>query len=1560
MERTTNRQKKRTGAFTLAEFLVVIAIITILAGVSFVAAIRYQRRLRRMEMDHTAKEIFLAAQNQLSLETANGSIERLLKESTDDPDDKLGSALADGLYYILYQADAENNENESIRERLLPFGSIDETVRSDGNYIIIYEPSAGMVRTVWYSEQYVFAATDLSDEKLAEAAADPGKREQYGDVRQPIGYYAGDTVTNPEIKDTVSLKSPNIHLENGDVLSAKVTYDASEGASLKLWVKGVASGATVSMSLTGTDANSTRVREEKKGEISVTLDDIFTSDCHIRDLNKDLIPGEDLEVYVEATKKNVSVQSKHERCNSLFQEVKNGEIQIASFRQLENLDNRISGFEPEKKAEKIGLVPVSENPATYAVVQKKDLCWDPASGNVVYYLYKSGSTETQWHSEEGCFVAINPSVALIYDGEGHSIDDLLVQPLKKPPKKNGKDAGYQDLAMGLFGQVEKDLTVKNLKLVRPDVTSVTCSGGLIGTAKTSNVVIEDVLVQYPMIVSNGDKPGTSDAAVDAGALIGSFEGEQLTLQKTMASNTNLTTTLKQKEESTQADAISNSISEKLRIKALKGAAGGLIGSATGKVTLSSCVSSVYVYAYDLAGGLIANVNTTGDQDQVLIENCYVSGHTKNGVFQTDSDPTVNMFQEKDPFDAKKIPYNIVSKATAGGLAAILPTNTVIRHTYVTASIWSNGLTNNEQLEQRQKETAFVARKDDKNATSGIAATENQNDAEKRPYCSYCYSASVVKGADSNVVLNAEKIWDYSETLDDYFKVSYPERGKAVFPYDATLKKEENSEKERTYPMPTVIELVQLDPDAKDQITAEAGAENASRSKYFSKFVRVHVGDWLDPSLNDNLTDSLTFQNGNRLWVDYEMKKPQKPQNATELDTQYLTFSIQGETSGQTVYYILKSTDQFGEDATYYYEDISSSKIAQVRASAETEPWKLVKDMTPKRLEIRAVGIGNSRVRIRLYLDDRSIPNGSCEFLHLNRENHDELSGTQTGALLPGENLIVRASRNHAIPKQDDESDLAVGAGEKAQDKINSCFAQILDNGDGTFTAEIANGRHLVNLGFCDQTTLKITKAKQTENIFWETEDSDVARKNSRNIPYCQEMKEHVEHVYIYQGDTAFTENENSFKPIENENLREYDGNKKHIANLKIAPQKPDENDLDIPSALFINNWNLSVHDLTLKDPQIEGSKDAAAILAFSQDEPLGSDSVTTSVSSSLTFKNLKIYGDKLRIRGTQKEGSCVGGILSSAVVDRLDMNNIYVYDKAALLDRREENDQEENYGNTTTGGLIGSLTINASNEKKPLKIKQCMFSGYLDGSFSEDTGGLIGRLKTVETGPNKEYLISECYVAGRNDDYLQEKDDRTEGNFNKGICMTGRHHIGGLLGYVNGQVKIEKSFSMAGFYGYAKDSTYKTDDDQISSIGGLVGYCENLTNLYLTTDYYGGIITTAEDNDGANIGILVGHMSYSDKKLGTGETQTLMDGTIEKCTYISKNLAGKNLLGNKNYKEEDIKSTMIKDDVFPEKKDSDESAEDTETYDLSDQVTYPYKIWTEENGKRTYRGDWIQ
>ena len=48
MEQKRQNKQKRRAAFTLAEFLTVIAIVGILASLSFVAVIHYQRKLRRL------------------------------------------------------------------------------------------------------------------------------------------------------------------------------------------------------------------------------------------------------------------------------------------------------------------------------------------------------------------------------------------------------------------------------------------------------------------------------------------------------------------------------------------------------------------------------------------------------------------------------------------------------------------------------------------------------------------------------------------------------------------------------------------------------------------------------------------------------------------------------------------------------------------------------------------------------------------------------------------------------------------------------------------------------------------------------------------------------------------------------------------------------------------------------------------------------------------------------------------------------------------------------------------------------------------------------------------------------------------------------------------------------------------------------------------------------------------------------------------------------------------------------------------------------------------------
>ena len=66
------RSKQNKRGFTMAEMLITVAIIAVLSGVIFIAVMRYRRGLAHLERDAVAKEIFIAAQNHLTLAESQG------------------------------------------------------------------------------------------------------------------------------------------------------------------------------------------------------------------------------------------------------------------------------------------------------------------------------------------------------------------------------------------------------------------------------------------------------------------------------------------------------------------------------------------------------------------------------------------------------------------------------------------------------------------------------------------------------------------------------------------------------------------------------------------------------------------------------------------------------------------------------------------------------------------------------------------------------------------------------------------------------------------------------------------------------------------------------------------------------------------------------------------------------------------------------------------------------------------------------------------------------------------------------------------------------------------------------------------------------------------------------------------------------------------------------------------------------------------------------------------------------------------------------------------------
>ena len=147
------KKLKNNIGMTLAEMLIVVAIIGVLGGVAFVAVWNYQRSMGQLERDGIAKEIFVAAQNHLTAAygegylglSSTGNSTYFGTEDTETKDEDGKDIVGDYYYYV-----NGGTPSAGVFEQMLPFGSVDETVRVGGSYIIHYQKDTGLVLDVFY------------------------------------------------------------------------------------------------------------------------------------------------------------------------------------------------------------------------------------------------------------------------------------------------------------------------------------------------------------------------------------------------------------------------------------------------------------------------------------------------------------------------------------------------------------------------------------------------------------------------------------------------------------------------------------------------------------------------------------------------------------------------------------------------------------------------------------------------------------------------------------------------------------------------------------------------------------------------------------------------------------------------------------------------------------------------------------------------------------------------------------------------------------------------------------------------------------------------------------------------------------------------------------------------------------------------------------------------------------------------------------------------------------------------------------------------------------------
>ncbi len=569
------QRKRSVSGFTMVEMLIAVAIIIVLMAVAFVGVINHRRSLKRLELNDTAREIYFAAQNHLSMAKSQG----LLEDVDPNNPEMTGEKQGDSHYWYVMPRDSRFASRDNLLYEMLPFGSIDDTVRLGGSYVIKYDLETATVIKVGYSDQ-----TELSSYRnwsTSRGEWDDAEPETLDN--QLIGWYTGAEIKS---RTPAKLPIPSLNVVNAERLEVTVDFADSVRAEFAGDASLLAS-TYVQIIMRGKTSKSEKVvnvwplSEFLYGSQTAILDDITKSGEHFAEKwcdasdGKPLIPGEDItlcaKVYNNATIASIA-KSSTKQTNSLFAQMiyakpeegsgdSQGErvLTVANIRHLENLGASISGYDPEE---------LGDDGATSAR-QVADLQWASTGAKKskafldrvgdgepdkvqIYYL-----DDSEDPTIAATFAPVNPEFGLTYEGKGKKISNVKVE---------------VEGSAGIFGEVQEDSSISNLAIVNANVTS------------TDNA---------------------------AGALVGKSEGV-LTLQNVIVRNS------------------SGSASSKITGA---GSTGGLVGSFNGGGSIEECAAAVRVESKGdgaSAGGLV------GDMQAGSVERCYAGGHTKNGLYDKDS------------------------------------------------------------------------------------------------------------------------------------------------------------------------------------------------------------------------------------------------------------------------------------------------------------------------------------------------------------------------------------------------------------------------------------------------------------------------------------------------------------------------------------------------------------------------------------------------------------------------------------------------------------------------------------------------------------------------------------------------------------------------------------------------------------------------------------------------------------------------------------------------------------------------------------------------------------
>ena len=1561
MEQTsmTNAIKKRLDrkGFTLAEVLVTVAIILILAGVTFVSVAQYQKNLRLMEMDGTAKEIFIAAQNHLSVAQASGDLDRLAEKAKSAGGTTIGtkldagavSAYADDVsgeyYYVIHNVNSGIEsytpaDSQAILEMMLPFGALDETVATSGNYAIVYELKSASVVAVLYSgagnASFGNAAVIPLDAEDVNAIPtlynDKAKRKSYqkGDVTAIVGCYTG-TAGSAAIP-TETLEAPKLEVKNENKLHVLVR-GANNTDNITLVITGEQSGTTARRLLT---RNAEDGYASGTGAFDVTLDDItgdgsyrfsqlipedrFTPDV----AGSNFIPGENIILSAIASSSTALATPKESAkytVSSLFDDVNettsstgDTKIYIKNLRHLENLGANVSGF---TAALRNGTTSGSSKVVNITAVQKHDITMFSFDGlHDGQHIYGSGTFAST-------YIAANVDYPLSYDGGNHEIYDLSIAPY------SGRSA--TELNAGIFGNVTDKLSVKNLILRNDKIlekASATNAGMLLG--KTSaDLTVDGVLAYYHETEYNE----ANDSAVEVHA---------------------------------------------------SQVAGGLIGLvADGKLEVKNSAAAVYVKGGNAAGGLIGSV--TGAETGSTIVQSYAGGHTKDGAYSTTDEAT------KQPVLEGAGRYNVQAyeaSGYAGGFIGVTTDDVSMNAVYSTASAYaSSGAANAGSF-----------------AGKGTPNIQKTADGKKN-----YYAIGPHNGTDASA----------DDTAKAEVKTGQVRR--QATPYDRKLLKDDASEKtmkKMTYPLCTINHMCsetnlpwfikehigdwvvskkteepnfEVENGNRLTVRINTGRDEITEDLYYA--VKVHEETAINNQddayfllhVNSDNTVTVKLKFNNEGWSEYNhniavCKMSTESSLAVELYLDDITNPyghfgmifdgnkfIPGEDISINVIPLTNENDEnvtydetqkiytnslFGylqNGTEYSSDDHNKQKIDAVKSYDPTAgTQENGEGLIPALNDKYYVQIDNSR-----HLENLSYSIGY---------SWPDTIGQKIVGAIQTDNIYWSGETNPGAYTQSIQKELGNtlsvwSRSDPQKSKTSNGYFSPLDyNKSMTF---YDGGNYFVD-------GLKVNETNSSASLFIMPDSTEMTIKNLtiKNSSFISSGKAAC--LISYTANKLTIENTHCENVIVNgaDNAGGFVGQANgtvNITNCSVNGNITSENghaggfvgythsEAEIENATF--NGKLTVSGANSSGGIIGNANDKVRVdqATFESDVIVEATSENVHAGGVVGYANGEAdienvtFSCKLIVYGNNASGGILG-----KTGNKLKLCNISIAGPSTIISRNEDaggvvgfaqsydadiqnvkfiGKDSEVIANKNAGGLCGVLTENSK-----LTISNVAVSAFIQAE--ENAGGLIGRLKTSAS----EGKIEKSYYGGRTDDgqYGPITINNNEKEYKSNIH--GNQNAGGLIGYIenaNG-LTIKQCFSTG--------SVENSSNNQTA--GGFIGVATpwnsgvNIKNCY-----------SIGSVSGTNNGGFIGYRKDSSKL------------TYEKTYYLNtfNNLAVK-AIGNGSDEENNMLTTKYADNVLGKNETSDQTVQTNSYDDALNGESYPYKNWTTDwmvNGNPiAYYGDW--